>query len=339
MDGWQGLIPSCAPYLVWVGHFFHDLQSHWSLGPWGQGVPYKMYMLKHSDVEVPFYFYIKVYMKGTLYPLGDHKNRSKSPFPCPTDSWLCQCLARKWSFQNWVCTSWPFIKLRRLIWEFKHYAQQEPLVWVLDKGLSSFPEKDQWYANGASPILNAMYLFSQGLGEYTIEAEKQDDEEYHISIWLPKGKLEFSLFWTHEVFLRAPSNPKALCPQSLEIRSALDVTVKAREDFGLERLEEAPPLSVSQWGCSDRHAWKMFFSIQRDAQIKESDIVKEVVGVGLGWPVIWTDWLSGSSIHVMGSAVFPVPRSCGYANFNISECDWTGDIITLKEVIKVNCDN
>lgn len=128
VDGWQGLIPSCAPYLAWVGQSFPDLQSHWSLGPWRQRVPYKMNRPKRTDIEEPFYFYIKVYMKGTLYPPGDHKNRSKGPFPCPTDSWLCQRLARKWSFQIWVCASWPFIKLRRLIWEFKHYAQQEPLT-------------------------------------------------------------------------------------------------------------------------------------------------------------------------------------------------------------------
>lgn len=96
------------------------------------------------------------------------------------------------------------------------------------------------------PTLNAMYLFSQGLGEYRTEAEKQDDEEYHISIWLPKGRLEFGLFWTHAAFSRALGNPKALCPQNLEIRSALDVTMKAKEDFDLMWLKEAPPLSVSQ---------------------------------------------------------------------------------------------
>lgn len=98
----------------------------------------------------------------------------------------------------------------------------------------------------STPIPNAMYLFSRGLGEYTTEAGKQDDEEYHISIRLPERRLEFSLFWTHAAFSRAPSNPEALCPQSLEIRSAFDVTVKAREDFGLVRLEEAPPLPVTQ---------------------------------------------------------------------------------------------
>lgn len=98
----------------------------------------------------------------------------------------------------------------------------------------------------STPIPNAMYLFSRGLGEYTAEAGKQDDEEYHISIRLPKRRLEFSLFWTHAAFSRAPGNPEALCPQSLEIRSAFHVTVKAREDFGLVRLEEAPPLPVTQ---------------------------------------------------------------------------------------------
>lgn len=124
----------------------------------------------------------------------------------------------------------------------------------------------------STPILNAMYLFSQGLGEYTTEAEKQDDEEYHISIQLPKRRLEFSLFWTHAAFSRALDNPKALCPQSPEIRSALDVTVKARENFDLVGLEEAPLLPVTQGGHSDRCIGKCSSISKR----------KEVAAVGLG---------------------------------------------------------
>jgi hypothetical protein len=40
----------------------------------------------------------------------------------------------------------------------------------------------------------------------------------------------------------------------------------------------------------------------------------------------------------MGSVVTPEARYCGYANLNSSECDWTGEAITIKEVIKVICD-
>ena len=55
----------------------------------------------------------------------------------------------------------------------------------------------------------------------------------------------------HTAFSRAPGNPQALCPQGLEIRSALDLTLRAREDFDLIRLEEAPPFSVNEDSQTD----------------------------------------------------------------------------------------
>jgi hypothetical protein len=97
-----------------------------------------------------------------------------------------------------------------------------------------------------------MYLFSQGLGEYRTEAEKQDDEEYRMSIWLLKGGWSPASSGHHAAFSRALGNLKALCPQSREIRSTLDLTAKAKEAFDLIRLEEAPPLSVLEDSQIDR---------------------------------------------------------------------------------------
>lgn len=56
---------------------------------------------------------------------------------------------------------------------------------------------------GHPPILNAIYLFSQGLGEYTTEAEKQDDEEYRMSIWVPKEGRGPASAGHHAAFSRA----------------------------------------------------------------------------------------------------------------------------------------